>query len=59
LAIALAEDNMLLSRVTPNPFDDYYLPPEEKFSGLYQYNFSGLYQYNYEAINHMAIMNGW
>jgi hypothetical protein len=36
---------MLLSRVTPNPFDDYYLPPEGKFSGLYQYNYEAIKSY--------------
>jgi hypothetical protein len=36
---------MLLSRVTPNPFDDYCLPPEGKLSGLYQYNYEAIKSY--------------
>jgi hypothetical protein len=30
---------MLLSRVTPNPFEDYCYPPGGKFNGLYEYNY--------------------
>jgi hypothetical protein len=31
---------MLLSRVTPNPFEDHIYSPEGRFSGLYEYNYT-------------------
>jgi len=40
MAVIEREDDMLLERVTPNPFEDYDFQPDGRFSGMHEHNYT-------------------